>query len=181
MKPRVKGTPMLFERLTKMRTRRLGDGAWARRLTIGFGGTGVMIGAAALWWKHKQDIEREMEGIISNPLSVPLKRTRQVGERAIKAGRGDEFLCNLFASSSRYHQEAEEFWATVDPYHHIFSWLLTEDTRDNHQTVRPRLRTECKAMLLGVEMDIRRQIGRSIVRKLYLRTPEHLRKPKRRR
>lgn len=157
------------------------DGAWSRRLTIGFGGAGVMIGAAAFLWKHKQDIEREIDGIISNPLSVPPKRTRQVGDRAVKVGRGDEFLRNLFASSSRYPKEAEEFWATIDPYHHIFSWLLTEDTRQNLQTMRPRLRSECKAMLRGVEMDVRRQIGRSIVRKLYLRTPEHLRKIKTRR
>lgn len=155
------------------------DGSWARRLAIGFG-TGVAI-STALWLKHKQEVRREMEEIISNPLSVPPKRTRQVGDRAIKVGRGDEFLHNLFASSSCYPKEAEEFWATIDPYDSIFSWLLTEDTRQNLQTMRPRLRTECKAMLRSVEIDIRRQIGRSIVRKIYLRTPDHLRKIKTRR
>ncbi len=71
---------------------------WGGPLALGMG---VALGAALLGaraWNERHRSQEEIERILRNPAGGGSKRALRVGEEAVRAGKGAEFLENLLAS-----------------------------------------------------------------------------------
>ncbi|MDO8691922.1 MAG: hypothetical protein Q7R39_18280 [Dehalococcoidia bacterium] len=71
---------------------------WGGPLALGMG---VAVGAALLGaraWSERHRSQEEIERILQNPASGGSKRALRVGEEAVRAGKGTEFIDSLLAS-----------------------------------------------------------------------------------
>lgn len=92
---------------------------WGGPLALGMG---VAVGAAFLGaraWNERNRSQEEIARILQNPAAGGTKRALRVGEEAVRAGKGTEFIDNLLASLANSDvslKARKELVAAINPH-----------------------------------------------------------------